>query len=478
MTRNSSPTPKNLEKEIGVGTTLQHRFVLEQTIASGGMGVVYKARDLRKEEAQDREPYVAIKVLTENFKQHPDALISLQRESKKAQKLAHPNIVTVYDFDRDGDTVFMTMEYLKGQSLAQLNRNIASKGISTERVLSIINGIGEGLAYAHKQHIVHSDIKPGNIFITHDGTVKLLDFGIARACKQAGSTQQDKTVFNFNESDSAVTAETTDATIFDPSSLGALTPAYASCEMLEGLEPDPRDDIYAIACITYELLTERHPFNKLPAIQARDLNIKPVQPVNITREQWKGLLHGLAFNRNERVPSIEQFIESIAPRSRKPLVVRGLIASSLFALIAITGFNYFSNLAPNSIITPSASVEIEKEVVKLSPKELKKIDNLIENAEVNLLVGRLTEPPGSNASDSYKEVLKLQPGNRKAKKGLEKIAEQYFKQAQYFFNNGDTAQANMHLQTGLHVLPNHQGLLAFQEKISYAPQEKTDKKQE
>ncbi len=463
MTHNSPPLFEGRAKKVGVGTILQHRFVLEKTIASGGMGVVYKARDLRKEEAQDREPYVAIKVLTENFKQHPDALISLQRESKKAQKLAHPNIVTVYDFDRDGETVFMTMEYLEGQSLAEFNKSITSQGLPAEKVLSIINGIGEGLAYAHKQHIVHSDIKPGNIFITHDGIVKLLDFGIARAFKQAGPTApQDETVFNFigGHTQTEATAQSSDATVFDPSSLGALTPAYASCEMLEGLEPDPRDDIYAVACITYELLTGRHPFNKLPAIQARDQKIKPIQPINFTREQWKGLLHGLAFNRKDRIPSVVHFLTSIAPYSYRPLIVRGILASGGLALLAITSVTYFNYSKLDTIATAS----VEKEVI-LTAKEKERINNLIENAEVNLLVGRLTEPPGSNASDSYKKILKLQPRNKKAQAGLEKIAEQYLKQAQHFFKNGDITQANVHLKTGLHVLPLHQGLLALQEKI-------------
>lgn len=464
MAKNYPPHSEDSSKEIGIGTTLQNRFVLEKTIARGGMGVVYKARDLRKEEAQDREPYVAIKVLTENFKQHPDALISLQRESKKTQKLAHPNIVTVYDFDRDGETVFMTMEFLEGQSLAQFKKSIAGQELSVEKVLSIINGIGEGLAYAHKQHIVHSDIKPSNIFITHEGIVKLLDLGIARAFKQAGTTaQQDKTAFNFVGEQAKTVKENSDTTIFDPGTLGALTPAYASCEMLEGADPDPRDDIYAVACITYELLTGRHPFNKLPAIQARDQKVKPIQPANFTREQWKGLQHGLAFHRNDRTPSVVQFLSSIAPHSYKPLITRSIITVGGLSLLAIMSFSYFNDPSPDT--TTNDPIRKDIKPVILTPEEQERVNNLIENAEVNLLVGRLTEPPGSNASDSYKKILKIQPGNPDAQKGLEKIAQQFFEQAQYFFNNGNTVQANIHIQTGLHVLPRHKGLLALQKKI-------------
>ena len=106
----------------GVGDVLNGRFVLEQRVGSGGMSTVYKALDRRKLEADDRNPYVAVKVLNVEFRAHPQSLIALQREAKKSQSLAHPNIVRVYDFDRDGATVYMTMEYLSGRSLAQIFR--------------------------------------------------------------------------------------------------------------------------------------------------------------------------------------------------------------------------------------------------------------------------------------------------------------------------------------------------------------------
>src|SRR5690606_40493955 len=101
-----SMTNEEASSEYGV---LKNRFVFEELLGAGGMGVVYKAKDLLKVEAQDRDTYVAIKVLSDEFKSHPEAFIAHQRESRKTQKIAHPNIVNVHDFDRDGDTVFMTM---------------------------------------------------------------------------------------------------------------------------------------------------------------------------------------------------------------------------------------------------------------------------------------------------------------------------------------------------------------------------------
>ena len=92
---------------------LNDRFVLENTLGAGGMGTVYKAQDLRKVEARDNNPYVAAKILNADFKNHPDAFVTLQREASRSHLLSHPNIVTVHDFDRDGDTIYMTMELMK-----------------------------------------------------------------------------------------------------------------------------------------------------------------------------------------------------------------------------------------------------------------------------------------------------------------------------------------------------------------------------
>ncbi|HED15724.1 MAG TPA: serine/threonine protein kinase, partial [Gammaproteobacteria bacterium] len=178
------------------GSVLKDRFVLENKIGSGGMGVVFKARDLRREEALDKEPHVAIKLLNNKYQDKPYAFIALQREAKKAQKLAHPNIINVYDFDRDGSLMMMTMEYLEGQSLQPLIRNFKDAPIETEQAFSFIRDICSALSYAHRNKIVHADIKPANIFLTNTNQVKLLDFGIARAVQEIMVDGDEETVFS------------------------------------------------------------------------------------------------------------------------------------------------------------------------------------------------------------------------------------------------------------------------------------------
>ncbi|MFM0310391.1 protein kinase [Paraburkholderia sp. RL17-383-BIF-A] len=313
----------------GTGDTLNNRFVLEECLGVGGMGTVYKALDLRKLEASDRKPYLAIKVLNVQFRGNPNSLVALQREARKAQVLAHRNIITVYDFDRDGPIVYLTMEYLSGKPLSQLLRTPGYQGMPVRAALPIVRGMSSALAYAHERGFVHCDFKPANVFLTTNAEVKVIDFGIAR-------------VFQRPEEES-------DATVFDPGSLGALTPAYASPEMIEHREPDPRDDIYALGCITYELLTGHHPFDRLSATQARNADFKPQRPANLDSRQWRALRSALSFDRNTRMPSVERFIAEFDNEARAEksgtLAKVGLASFAVVCAAAVGVFAFRS--APN-----------------------------------------------------------------------------------------------------------------------------------
>jgi serine/threonine protein kinase len=319
-TGSSWDTPERLAEPavpLVIGSLLKNRFELLEELGRGGMGVVYKALDRTSAEFKERSPYVAIKVLNEEFKRHPLAVRSLQREARKAQKLAHPNIVTVFDFDRDGGNVYMVMELLTGHSLDQLLRREASAGLPLARVSEIVTAMGAALSNAHEQGIVHADFKPSNVFITDAGVIKVLDFGVARAI-QSLNAKGEKTVF-------------------DAGQLGAFSPPYASLQMLNGEAPDPRDDVYALACVTYELLTGRHPFNRIDALKARDAGLRPVPPKHLSRSQWQGLRQGLAFKREERSASVEAFVSSIFATSRArswwPLVAALVLLAVLLGIV-------------------------------------------------------------------------------------------------------------------------------------------------
>lgn len=306
--------------ELQPGTVLKDRFVIEKVLGRGGMGVVYLALDQRKQEANDRSPYVALKALSDVYQRDEMMIRALQRESQKAQTLAHPNIATVYDFDRDGGIVYLTMEVLSGSAMDDFIRDHVV-GVSPSRVAPIVRGLCLGMAYAHNKGIVHSDFKPGNVYLDDNDNPKVLDFGIARATPTSGTQM----------------GEPSDVTQFDAGELGALTPSYAAKEMFAGADPHPADDVYAVAITIYELLTGRHPFQKKSAPQAEAEGLKPAPIIGLRRREWRAIRHGLAFNRADRQQHAADFLREWEGQSKLKLVV-GLSVVMGLALVGYFGF--------------------------------------------------------------------------------------------------------------------------------------------
>jgi serine/threonine protein kinase len=261
---------------------LKQRFVLEERLGSGGMGSVFRARDLRKVEAGDRRPWVAIKVLNNDFRAHPEAIVALQREAARSQALVHPNIVSIFDFDKEGDLPFIIMELLEGHELAAL-LGVYPTGLPIDAARIVITTLCAALAHAHGRGLVHADLKPGNVFVGADYQAKLLDFGLARAVASGRRGRE------FGP--------------FDENRFGALTPAYASPEMLAGEPAVPQDDIYALGVVVYLVLTGQHPFDRLPADAAAARGLQPTRPRGLNWRQWRVLRRCLEFRRASRPDS-------------------------------------------------------------------------------------------------------------------------------------------------------------------------------
>jgi len=311
-----APPPPRRKSFISVGTVLHNRFRLIEPIGEGGMSTVYKAIDLRKVEARASETHVAVKLLTVPLSDFTESLAVLQGEAHKLQSLPHPNIVRVIDCDRDGRIVFMTMEYLSGESLKRKLASPDLKGLPAKDALHILTCIASGLAFAHGNGIIHGDLKPGNVLVTDSGDVKIIDFGIARLMtrhpRAAGVNGDERP------------------------RLSALTPPYASPEMLENAEPDPRDDIYALACIAHELLTGRHPFDRIVANEARDSGMKVLRRSSMSAAQFKAIARGLEFDREKRTPSVERFMEELtAGTGIRRDHMAALIAAGVLALLLL-----------------------------------------------------------------------------------------------------------------------------------------------
>jgi len=320
---------------LGSGSVLLNRFRLLEKIGEGGMSHVYKAVDLRKVEAGAADPHMAIKVLTVPFANPSDAMAVLSREAHSLQSLTHPNIVRVFDCDRDNDIVFMTMELLSGQSLFdKLRAAKGAGGLSRDTARRLIKSIANALEFAHGKNILHGDLKPGNVFITQTGEIKVIDFGLARLMVQPGEVQP-KAVANAADR------------------MRALTPAYASPEMLENEEPDPRDDVYALACVAWKLMTGELPFKAKDPSAARNV-AQLVCPRELSRREFRALCHALQFEREKRTPSARQFLlEFSGAGSNGSWPMAAGIAVSLTALIAAAAF--FA-LRPAAQKTPAPSV--------------------------------------------------------------------------------------------------------------------------
>jgi eukaryotic-like serine/threonine-protein kinase len=207
-------------------------------LGAGGMGEVYRARDTRLE----RE--VAVKVLPERLTEDATALSRFEREAKALAALSHPNLVSIHDFGSDGDIAFAVMELLEGETLRA--RLIRSSPIPWREAVEIAIPLAEGLAAAHSRGVVHRDLKPENIFLTSDGRLKILDFGLAR--------REPSVQANEGQTRSpTVTLQTTPGTVMG-------TVGYMAPEQVSGGSGDARSDIFSFGCVLYEIVAGARAF--------------------------------------------------------------------------------------------------------------------------------------------------------------------------------------------------------------------------
>jgi serine/threonine-protein kinase len=219
-------------------------YELIEVVGAGGMGIVYRARDLKLQRD------VALKVLPEAVALDPDRLARFRREAMVLASLNHPHIGAIYGFEDSGDVHALVLELVDGPTLAD---RIAEGPIPVDEALPIAKQIAEALEAAHEQGIIHRDLKPANIKLRPDGTVKVLDFGLAKLAESAGSGQQ------------AASSASLSPTITSPAmmtGIGVLlgTAAYMSPEQAKGKAADKRSDIWAFGCVLFEMLTGKRAF--------------------------------------------------------------------------------------------------------------------------------------------------------------------------------------------------------------------------
>jgi serine/threonine-protein kinase len=337
---------------VAAGTRVGPYEVLS-LVGAGGMGEVYRARDTRL----DRD--VAIKVLPERLARDPDRLARFERETKAVAALAHPNIVVLHDLCVQEGSICAVTELLQGETLRD---RLARSALPWRAAVELAAGMADGLAAAHAKGIIHRDIKPENIFITSDGQVKILDFGVARFQEDVPSSSSTPTVVD-------APGQT------DPGRILG-TVAYMSPEQVRAQPVDARSDIFSLGCVLYEMLTARRPFHRdstadtMAAILTEELSELP-QSIRAPIELDRIIRRCLEKNREARFQSASDLafaLRALATSSSSGIVgVRvdrsprakaghlGLVFGLIVAVVGVVAGIWYFRARPNKTETAPAT---------------------------------------------------------------------------------------------------------------------------
>jgi serine/threonine protein kinase len=270
-----------------IGAIVKGRYRLDAHLGYGGIGQVFGATDLEIERSGVGNSRVTLKLIAVDLKHEPQALVALQNAVANTKSLRHPNIVGVYGIEHDNDRLFVVMEPLSGSWLGDQLRQVRKVGLAQDIAWPIVEGIANGLAHAHKHNIVHSDLSPYAIFVTDDGTPKIMGFGLIHALPTSNEAMD----------------------LLDTMTLRAYSEAYTADTWATHATPHPTDDLYPLGVIAYELLTGMHPFNRYSLTTARQKNLSWAPVPGLNRRASKLIERCLSFERTNRPNNATRFVK-------------------------------------------------------------------------------------------------------------------------------------------------------------------------
>jgi len=281
------------------GKLLGSRYEIIEKIGNGGMATVYKAKDLVLKR------YVAVKILREEYTTDNEFIKRFNTEAESAASLTHPNIVSVYDVGKEGNLYYIVMELIKGKTLKEI---IVEDGrMGWKWSVKIAKQIAQALETAHRNNIIHRDIKPHNIIITEDGTAKVTDFGIAKAVSNSTITAFGTTIGSVH---------------------------YFSPEHARGGYTDAKSDLYSLGVVLYEMVTGRVPFDADTPVSValKHMQEKPVPPIELNPAIPQSLndliLKAMEKDPNMRYSTATEMIEDLDKILKNPEAEVGVVDKS------------------------------------------------------------------------------------------------------------------------------------------------------
>ncbi len=457
-------------------------YKMVKRLGEGAMAAVY----LAIQESLERQ--VALKVMAGSLLADPTFCERFLKEGKIVAQLNHPHIVTIYDIGVFQSYYYMAMEYIPGDTLKQCIQD----GLPVERATAVLCQIASALGYAHKRGFIHRDVKPANILLRDDGTAVLSDFGIAKALG-GGATQMTAIGFTVG------------------------TPNYMSPEQALGRTLDARADLYSLGIVFHEVLTGRRPYESDDSFATALMHVNnPLPRLPEHLASWQGVLDRLlAKDPAERFANADELIRAVrstplaqaarsAPTTPTP-PAEDLEATRIFQPrppvqkqpppspapqpaaparrgshlrpwllgLALTlplagGAVYWLMQEQNGVLTPAPEPAPSQESERrqpLSAQTQAQVDMLLNVAAAHREVGRLTDPPGSNAAEAYHYILEMDPDNPQAQAGLQEVADEYLSMAKASLTAGDQETARRRITIGLEIVLDHMGLLSFKEQL-------------